>query len=136
MWRPVDLRFDHNMMKSGELDKVPATEIRLIIDSHRSEFEKLKGHMPGNLMGECLESLDALEGYYKLRLSKGSKGRTRKTALKTGQNSKRKTPTERYKELFGSSPTEDYRSLFGTFDKRGYAKWLSQRVRESEGKAK
>lgn len=135
MWRPVDLRFDHNMMKSGELDKVPAAEIRLIIDSHKSEFEKVKGHMPGNLMGECLESLDALEGYYKLRLSKGSRGRARKPAPKAGQD-KKQTPTERYKELFGSSPTEDYRKLFGSFDKRGYAKWLSQQVRETEGKAK
>ena len=133
MWRPVDLRFDHNMMKSGELDKVPATEIRNIIDSHKAEFEKVKGHMPGNLMGECLESLDALEGYYKLRLSKGSKGRTRKPVSKAKA---KKTPTERYKELFGSSPTEDYRKLFGSFDKRGYAKWLSQQVRETEGKAK
>lgn len=135
MWRPVDLRFDHNMMKSGEFDKVPATEIRLIIDSHRSEFEKVKGHMPGNLMGECLESLDALEGYYKLRLSKGSKGRARKPASKTERKAK-KTPTERYKELFGSPPTEDYRKLFGSFDKRGYTKWLSQQVRTSDDKAK
>ena len=135
MWRPVDLRFDHNMMKSGEFDKVPATEIRNIIDSHKAEFEKVKGHMPGNLMGECLESLDALEGYYKLRLSKGSKGRSRKPAPK-GQNIKRKSPTERYKELFGSPPTEDYRKLFGSFDKKGYSKWLSQQVKATEDKAK
>lgn len=134
MWRPVDLRFDHNMMKSGELDKVPATEIRNIIDSHKAEFEKLKGHMPGNLIGECLENLDALEGYYKLRLSKGSKGRSRKPVSKA--ETTKKTPTERYKELFGTPPTEDYRKLFGTFDKKGYAKWLSQQVRSSEDKAK
>lgn len=129
MWRPVDLRFDHNMMKSGELDKVPATEVRNIIDSHKAEFEKVKGHMPGNLMGECLESLDALEGYYKLRLSKGSKGRGRKSAP---EKLTKKSPTERYKELYGSAPTEDYRKLFGQFDKRAYARWLTERVRSQD----
>lgn len=137
MWRPSSLWFDVTLMNAGELDKVATTELRDLIDSHRGEVEKMKKFMPSALISECNESLNELEKYYKLRLSKGSKlpAKNKQPAQK-GPAKVRKSATERYKELFGTQPTQDYRNIFGVFDRAGYAKWLAEQVRTAEGKAK
>lgn len=134
MWRPSSLWFDVTLMNAGELDKTATPEIRDLIDSHRGEVEKMKKFMPSALISECNESLNELEKYYKLRLSKGTKVQAKKQAPK--KTPAKKSATERYKELFGTPPTQDYRQIFGTFDRAGYAKWLAERVRSAEGNAK
>lgn len=134
MWRPSSLWFDVTLMNAGELDKTATSEIRDLIDSHRAEVEKMKKFMPSVLISECNESLNELEKYYKLRLSKGPKATAKKPAPKKA--TAKKSQTERYKELFGTPPTQDYRNIFGTFDRAAYAKWLAERVRSAEGKAK
>ena len=134
MWRPSSLWFDVALMSAGKFEGVATSEIKDLIDSHKKEIEKMKEFMPAALVSECNESLNLLEKYYKLRLSKGPKPPAKKPAPKKA--TAKKSATERYKELFGTPPTQDYRQIFGTFDRAGYAKWLAERVRSAEGKAK
>ena len=130
MWKPIDLRFDYNLLLAGKLKNTSIQDLKKMVTTHQKEFVKVKAHMPGTLMGECIESLNALDEFYKMRLSK--EAAAKKSVVKKSPAQQRLTPTQVYKQKFGSLPTEDYRSAFGSFDKASYSRWLLAQVREGK----
>lgn len=133
MWKPIDLRFDYILSMGSGLDGVPIAELKQTIANHRKEFGKLKSQMPKAVLDDCNESLNALDNYYKMRLSKEKGAKVPKEPKAYPQGSKL-SPTERYKELYKSLPSQDFRAEFGQYDKKVYSKWLVEKVKEAEAK--
>ena len=135
MWKPIDLRMDYILSMGGKLDDVPVAELKKTIANHRKEFQKMKSVMTKAILDDCNESLDALDEYYKLRLSKGKSGKQpRASEPKPTQPGSKLSPTERYKQLYKSQPAQDFRNEFGRYDKKVYSRWLLERVKEAEAK--
>ena len=135
MWKPIDLRMDYILSMGGKLDDVPVAELKKTIANHRKEFQKMKAEMPKAILDDCNESLNALDEYYKLRLSKGKGGKQPKVSEpKPSQSGSKLSPTERYKKLYNSQPAQDFRDEFGKYDKKVYSRWLLEKVKEAEAK--
>lgn len=124
MWKLEELKHSYESYKSGKWESYDLAEVEMIVKYHASQVVINSETLTEKQKTKAINVINELTDYYDKRTKALDKP-------KTTDKNERKSPTEVYKQLFGKNPTDVFREKFGNFDKKEYAKWLTQAIKQA-----